>query len=319
MKTTASLMTSRAARLASFGLALAATLAVPVAAKSVDSRNENASNSVRSAPARPAARQASPARNNMARPAQNASRSNFSRPNTASRPNASRPSQSSARPSTARPNTSASRPSTASRPTTASRSTTPNRSTSSRTNTARTNNSRPDARNSNARRDDHRNVARGPEHGNAHENGHDFRNASYNHGHDQNLRGGSHIPDDRFHASFGSGHQFHIGHPVMIGSQASFQFGGFWFGFADPWPTAWLYSDPVYVDYISGGYVLVNVLHPGVQVALSAGDAVNTCGQPAPADAGTTPVATVTPVVAYTAPAPVYAYFTWHYWRHYWR
>jgi hypothetical protein len=105
----------------------------------------------------------------------------------------------------------------------------------------------------------------------------------------------------------------------MIGSQASFQFGGFWFGFADPWPAAWLYSDPVYVDFINGGYVLVNVLHPGVQVALSAGDAVNTCTQPAVADADTTPVATVTPVVAYAAPVPVYGYFTWHYWRHYWR
>jgi hypothetical protein len=162
-------------------------------------------------------------------------------------------------------------------------------------------------------------MARGPQHGDAHGNGHDFRNASYNHGHDANLRGGRHIPDDRFHSSFGSNHQFHIGHPVMIGSQASFQFGGFWFGFSDPWPAAWLYSDPVYVDYINGGYVLVNVLHPGVEVALSAGDAVNTCGQPAAADAGTTPVATVTPVVAYTAPVPVYAYFTWHYWRHYWR
>jgi len=108
----------------------------------------------------------------------------------------------------------------------------------------------------------------------------------------------------------------------MIGGQASFQFGGFWFGMVDPWPAAWLYTDPVYVDVVNGGYVLVNVAHPDVQVALSAGDpAPATCTEaapdPAPAPA---PVAVVRPVVpvtvAYTA--PVYSYFTWHYWRPYW-
>ncbi|MGD1090618.1 MAG: hypothetical protein ABSB35_01360 [Bryobacteraceae bacterium] len=108
----------------------------------------------------------------------------------------------------------------------------------------------------------------------------------------------------------------------MIGGQASFQFGGFWFGFADPWPDGWLYTDPVYVDYVDGGYVLVNTAHPEVEVALSAGDAVTNCTTDTPAPAA--PVATVAPVtVAYVAPVPVYSYFTWHYWgprwHHYWR
>ena len=60
----------------------------------------------------------------------------------------------------------------------------------------------------------------------------------------------------------------------MIGGQASFQFGGFWFGIVDPWPVGWLYTDAVYVDFVAGGYVLVDVLHPGVQVAVSVGDPV---------------------------------------------
>jgi hypothetical protein len=105
----------------------------------------------------------------------------------------------------------------------------------------------------------------------------------------------------------------------MIGSQASFQFGGFWFGMADPWPAAWLYSDPVYVDFVNGGYVLVNVAHPDVQVDLSAGDAVNTCGAPAATDDSAPAPTVAVAKVAYVAPVPVYAYFTWHYWRHYWR
>ena len=109
----------------------------------------------------------------------------------------------------------------------------------------------------------------------------------------------------------------------MIGGQASFQFGGLWFGIVDPWPAAWLYTDAVYVDVVDGGYVLVNVAHPEVTVAVSAGD-------PAPTSCATDTVATpvATPVVAapvVVAPAPVvavavpYPFLTWHYWRHYWR
>ena len=122
------------------------------------------------------------------------------------------------------------------------------------------------------------------------------RNASFNHG--ENLHGGHRIADSRFHSSFGHDHQFHIGHPTMIGGQASFQFGGTWFGIVDPWPAAWLYTDAVYVDFVAGEYVLMNVAHPEVTVAVSAGDA-------APASCATDTVATpvATPVVA----APVVA------------
>jgi hypothetical protein len=84
----------------------------------------------------------------------------------------------------------------------------------------------------------------------------------------------------------------------MIGGQASFQFGGYWFGIADPWPAAWLYTDTVYVDFIGGEYVLVNVMHPGVYVAVSAGDPVTSCV------AATEPVAPVA-VAAVVPPVPI--------------
>ncbi len=157
---------------------------------------------------------------------------------TAPRANTARPAAS--RPSASRP---ASRPNTA-RPNTARQSTV--RPNTARQNTARQNTARPNT-----------------------------RNASYNRG--NRLHGGRQIPADRFHAGFGRAHQFHIGHPIMIGGQASFQFGGFWFGIVDPWPAAWLYTDPVYVNFVDGGSVLVNVIRPDVQVAVAVGDPVNSC------------------------------------------
>lgn len=188
-------------------------------------------------------------------------------------------------------------------------------------NTARA--SHPEARRPAEARGEHGNLARGGDRAPRGDvrggDRRDFRNASYR---PENLHGGRAIPEGRFHASFGSAHQFHIGHPIMIGGQASFHFGGFWFGLVDPWPVAWAYSDPVYIDYVDGGYALVDVLHPGVQVAVSAGDpAPDTCpatdntDTPAPA----AQVATVTMVRPVTvAYVPFYSYFTWHYWRPYW-
>ncbi|MGA3201922.1 MAG: hypothetical protein ABSF12_05455 [Bryobacteraceae bacterium] len=110
---------------------------------------------------------------------------------------------------------------------------------------------------------------------------------------------------------------------MMIGGQASFQFGGFWFGLVDVWPAAWLYTDAVFVDFVDGGYVLVNVAHPEVTVAVSAGDAVTACAAdpvvPAAPVVATPVVAApvvAAPVVAVAVPYP---FITWHYWRHFWR
>lgn len=83
------------------------------------------------------------------------------------------------------------------------------------------------------------------------------------------ARGSERIPDDRFHANFGESHTFVINEPVMVGGYSRFQYGGFWFGFVQPWPDGWYYTDDVYVDFIGGEYVLINPYYPGVQVGIS--------------------------------------------------
>jgi hypothetical protein len=82
------------------------------------------------------------------------------------------------------------------------------------------------------------------------------------------ARGEGRIPDDRFRSNFGEQHTFVINEPVMVGGYSRFQEGGFWFGFVNPWPVGWYYTDDVYVDYIDGGYFLFNPYYPGVRVSL---------------------------------------------------
>jgi hypothetical protein len=74
------------------------------------------------------------------------------------------------------------------------------------------------------------------------------------------------IPDDRFRANFGREHVFVMNRPVIIEGQPRFQYGGYWFGFSQPWPEGWAYTDNVYVDYEDGGYYLYNPYHPGIRV-----------------------------------------------------
>jgi hypothetical protein len=76
------------------------------------------------------------------------------------------------------------------------------------------------------------------------------------------------IPDDRFRANFGREHVFVINRPVVIEGQPRFQYGGYWFGFSQPWPLGWAYSDNVYVDYVDGGYYLYNPFHPGIRIII---------------------------------------------------
>jgi outer membrane biosynthesis protein TonB len=83
------------------------------------------------------------------------------------------------------------------------------------------------------------------------------------------ARGEGRIPDDRFRANFGREHTFVIREPVMVGGFSRFQYGGFWFGFVNPWPVGWYYTDNVYVDYIDGGYYLCNPYYPGARVSIS--------------------------------------------------
>ena len=82
-------------------------------------------------------------------------------------------------------------------------------------------------------------------------------------------RGSGRIPDDRFRSNFGREHVFAIGSPQIEGGYSRFQYGGYYFGFVQPWPVAWYYTDDVYVDFIDGGYYLYNPYYPGSRVMIS--------------------------------------------------
>jgi hypothetical protein len=79
--------------------------------------------------------------------------------------------------------------------------------------------------------------------------------------------GGGRIPADRYQANFGRQHTFHVSQGDYRNHR--FQYGGYWFGFADAWPSNWLYTQDVYVVEINGIYYLCNPSYPGVNVTLS--------------------------------------------------
>jgi len=79
--------------------------------------------------------------------------------------------------------------------------------------------------------------------------------------------GGGRIPDDRFRANFGQEHRFRVSQGDYRDHR--FQYGGYSFGFVDPWPTNWLYTQDVFVVEINGVYYLCNPMYPGVNIALS--------------------------------------------------
>ena len=82
-------------------------------------------------------------------------------------------------------------------------------------------------------------------------------------------RGSGRIPDQRFHTNFGREHEFRMGNPVFVSGYSRFQYGGYWFGFVEPWPVGWYYTDDVYIDYIDGGYYMFDPYYPGVRFAIS--------------------------------------------------
>ena len=81
--------------------------------------------------------------------------------------------------------------------------------------------------------------------------------------------GGGHITDARFQASFGNSHRFHMNRPTLYEGYSRFNYGGYYFGFYDPWPSDWGYSDDVYVDYIDGQYFLIDPEHPGPRLMIN--------------------------------------------------
>jgi len=82
----------------------------------------------------------------------------------------------------------------------------------------------------------------------------------------QRAGGGNRIPDDRYRANFGQEHRFRVNQGDY--RDRRFQYGGYWFGFVDPWPSNWLYTQEVFVVEIDGMYYLCNPMYPGVNVAI---------------------------------------------------
>jgi hypothetical protein len=77
------------------------------------------------------------------------------------------------------------------------------------------------------------------------------------------------IPDDKFRAHFGRQHTLVINKTTVVNGQPRFQYSGYWFTIVDPWPVGWAYTDQCYIDYIDGQYFLFDLLHPGVQIAIT--------------------------------------------------
>jgi hypothetical protein len=75
------------------------------------------------------------------------------------------------------------------------------------------------------------------------------------------------ITNEHYTASFGSEHRFHVNQGDY--DHRRFDYGGYSFGFIDPWPMGWGYGDDVYVVYVDGGYYMYDVVHPGVRLSIN--------------------------------------------------
>ena len=82
-------------------------------------------------------------------------------------------------------------------------------------------------------------------------------------------RSSGRIPEQPFHSNFGRGHKFRMQEPVLVGGYSRFQYGGYWFGFVEPWPADWYYTDDFYIDYVDGGYYMYDPYYPGTRFAIS--------------------------------------------------
>ncbi|MGA9978648.1 MAG: hypothetical protein WBQ08_08440 [Candidatus Sulfotelmatobacter sp.] len=77
------------------------------------------------------------------------------------------------------------------------------------------------------------------------------------------------IPDDRFRASYGRQHVFHVNQVTVVNSAPRFAYGGYTFVLVEPWPAGWYYTDNCYIDYVDGEYFLFDLLHPGARIAIT--------------------------------------------------
>lgn len=86
---------------------------------------------------------------------------------------------------------------------------------------------------------------------------------------------GYRIPEDRYRVRFGPNHWFRIHrYPMeLYGGYPRFRYGGFWFGFMDPWPEYWsdnwYDNDDVYIVYSEDGYYLFNRRYPRDRISIT--------------------------------------------------
>jgi hypothetical protein len=93
----------------------------------------------------------------------------------------------------------------------------------------------------------------------------DDRSATHEQERNDTKRGGGHrIPDERFRASFGTEHHFHVARR----DDRHFEYGGYAFEYVDVWPADWSGDDDVYIVLVGDDYYLVNVRHPGIRLRL---------------------------------------------------
>jgi hypothetical protein len=85
----------------------------------------------------------------------------------------------------------------------------------------------------------------------------------------ENQGGHAHgrISSARYESRFGREHSFHVNRGDY--DHRRFRYGGYAFGFVDPWPMGWGYSDDVYVEYTDDGYFMYNRFHPGVRISIN--------------------------------------------------
>jgi hypothetical protein len=74
------------------------------------------------------------------------------------------------------------------------------------------------------------------------------------------------ISNDHYAARFGREHSFHVHRGDY--DHRRFRYGGYDFGFVEPWPIGWGYSDDVYVEYDDSGYYMYNRVHPGMRISI---------------------------------------------------
>lgn len=97
------------------------------------------------------------------------------------------------------------------------------------------------------------------------------QNGGYAQGNQRQEHHGQKIPQEKFRASFGREHRFHVDRSRIYNQQQPIVvYGGYQFQLVDAWPADWDYADDCYVDYddVSDQYYLYDYMHPGMRIAV---------------------------------------------------